>query len=90
MKLYLETNDVIINDGVEYSVVYYSEKINDNVAILKRDTYCPYVVTNKYGHFIGYLFFGIEFISTLYTMSITLSAPVTFGCPPIIILSINS
>lgn len=47
MKLYLETNDVIVNDGVEYGVVYYSEKINDNVAILKRKGYCPYVVAHN-------------------------------------------
>lgn len=47
MKLYLETNDVIINDGVKYGVVYYSEKMTCNVAILKREGYCPYVVAHN-------------------------------------------
>lgn len=47
MKLFLDTNNVIMNDGIEYSVIYYSERIDCNVAILKRKGYCPYVVAHN-------------------------------------------
>lgn len=46
MKLYLEPNDVIQNDEIKYTVLYFSERIYGNAAILKRDAYCPYVVAH--------------------------------------------
>lgn len=67
MKLYLETNDVIQNGLIQYTVICFSEKMNCNVAILKRDTYCPYVVAHdiykehdgtycwRWGHYYNYL-----------------------------------
>ena len=44
MLLKLNIGDKFINGKVEYTVINYHKTLFSNVALLKRETYCPYVV----------------------------------------------
>lgn len=67
MELNLKIDGVIQNGLIKYTVLYFVENGNRNVAILKRNTYCPYVVAHdiykepddtycwRWGHYYNHL-----------------------------------
>ena len=63
----LKQGDKFINGKIEYYVLCFYKTPNGNVALLRRKTYCPYVVTInikqypdskyswKFGHYFNHL-----------------------------------
>lgn len=65
--IYLDEGSTIINGKIEYTVIKFRNHCIENLAILQRNTYCPYVVarditqnddgtyTWAWGHYFTYL-----------------------------------
>lgn len=47
MKVNLPKGTVFYNGKIEYLVLHFSESEHDNLALLERQTYCPFVVARN-------------------------------------------
>ena len=47
MTIFMPEGFKFINGKIEYTVITFKNSVHENLALLKRDTYCPYVVARR-------------------------------------------